>query len=200
MFCHPESRRTTAGMLPWPSAGDQGGADPGPICPPPSVVGDSSSDGGKPRRKKGRASAASSAGGSVVGRGLGSVAGSVRGGGDRLRYTWGTFRIVERWKAGAYAGLGCECLYHTEVGLGFKTSCQRSHFTGAGGLSDDVLELRLKRWAVWGLQFEAGFGGIDDHGKKQPRGFTSPLKADLKQAIAPKLAEVGLCEADLEGL
>ena len=65
---------------------------------------------------------------------------------------------------------------------------------------DDELELRLKRWGVWGVQFDEGMLGIEEHGRKQPRTFSWELTASVKEAIAPKLAGVGLCEDDLDGL
>ena len=59
----------------------------------------------------------------------------------------------------------------------------------------------LKRWAVWGLQFDAEPMCKTKHYKMAPRSFLyKEFGQDLKARIAPKLADVDLNDGDLDDL
>ena len=117
----------------------------------------------------------------------------------RLRMMFGSFRLKNLIKSGSLAGMLCECSRHLDEGD--SNTCARSIMVGKMELSDEDMIRALKRWAVWGLQFDAEPMCKTKHYKMAPRSFLyKELGQDLKARIAPKLADVDLNAGDLDDL
>ena len=66
---------------------------------------------------------------------------------------WGTmpaFQIAPIYAAGVHSGWGAICNRHHDAGRGKASQCKKA--MSKGSLSDEVCQLRLKRWLVAGLQ------------------------------------------------
>ena len=84
---------------------------------------------------------------------------------ERLIAEWGEhFAFKELWGHGEQIGVSVECSFHQPSG------CQAGINFGIQCLTQEECIKRLKRWAVWGLQFPAK-GGTELHTAVRARPF-----------------------------
>ena len=109
----------------------------------------------------------------------------------RLRMMFGSFRLNNLIKSGSLAGMLCECSRHLDEGD--SNTCARSIMVGKMELSDEDMIRALKRWAVWGLQFDAEPMCKTKHYKMAPRSFfIQGVGSGLESAYRSKACRCGL--------